>query len=284
MAAFDFRIGARVHCTDGPYGKLVKIVVDPKTQQVTDLVVEKGLLLKKDQVLPVSVVTSATENDIYLDVSSDDVSSFPEYREVTVTEPPIATDAQPGKSSSSAVPDALLDLTTPKVRKRLHEGVEADKAVLDRKSEVETLQKVIGRVDHVIVDSETDEITSLIMRRGLLTKHLVIPAEKVEEVDGGVFVPLTQDELAALPRYEPRSDDEILAKVRERLVNCTDLEEVEVLVESGIVHLQGSAHNRAARRRAQLLAASVAGVSEVDNKLVVTRDGDTTRPTDGLTG
>lgn len=46
MTGFDFNVGTAVHCGDGRCGRLTR-VVDRDAQEVTDLIVEKGFLLKR---------------------------------------------------------------------------------------------------------------------------------------------------------------------------------------------------------------------------------------------
>ena len=78
MAKFDLDIGTEVHCQDGKCGKLHKVVLDPHTQQVTDLIVERGFLLKTDRVLPVNVVEQATRDSVMLSISGQELSEYPE--------------------------------------------------------------------------------------------------------------------------------------------------------------------------------------------------------------
>jgi uncharacterized protein YrrD len=87
MIKHDFNIGARVHCRDGDCGQLHKVVVDPQTQRVTDLVVERGFLLTTDLVLPVDVVERAAGENIYLSISSEELGNYTEYYVVESEEP-----------------------------------------------------------------------------------------------------------------------------------------------------------------------------------------------------
>jgi hypothetical protein len=61
MNKFDFNIGATVHCKNGKFGKLQKLVVDPKSMEITDLVVGKGFLRIEERIVPVSVVDCAND-------------------------------------------------------------------------------------------------------------------------------------------------------------------------------------------------------------------------------
>ena len=85
---FDFRIGACVHLQDGLGGLLQKVVVDPYTRRVTDLVVDKGFLQKTDRVIPVTPVEQVTlGRGITLTIDSRQLHHYPEYLEEAFTEP-----------------------------------------------------------------------------------------------------------------------------------------------------------------------------------------------------
>lgn len=299
MSAFDFHIGAQVHCTDGPCGKLVKIVVDPKTQQVTELIVEKGFLLKTDRVIPVSAVASATEQDVHLNVDSDDVAGFTEYREVTVKEPAPDAGGYRTMANSGSAFGAYSEPHVPMIRKRLREGITAGKAVIDRKSGVENLDKTLGHVDHVIVDGETGKISHLVMRSGLFAEYHLLPIEVVEEVGDDIFVLLSREELAALPRYEPGAGVDLQSE--EQLLNTLETEPltlapdeqmpdvttrvltalsadprtqravIEVICDRGVITLQGEVDSFKTRSAAEEIAAREAGVTRVHNELIAPR-------------
>lgn len=94
--AFEFNIGARVHCQDGPWGKLVKVAVNSNTRQLMGLIVQKDFLLQYHQVLPLAVVESTTSTDVYLAISSDDLETYPEYWEVEIRKPALP-DLEPAR-------------------------------------------------------------------------------------------------------------------------------------------------------------------------------------------
>jgi len=81
MSKFDFTISARVYCRDGKFGKLVKVVVEPKTLQVKGLIVEKGFLSKRLRVFPVSLVSLATGDAVHLQLTNDEWANYPAYNE-----------------------------------------------------------------------------------------------------------------------------------------------------------------------------------------------------------
>ena len=73
------------------------------------------------------------------------------------------------------------------------------------------------------------------------------------------------------PRGEARSDARLLELVSDRLMDAPDLDAggIEVTVDGGEVTLKGTVADRAARRRAEDLAAAVRGVRHVSNALRV---------------
>lgn len=68
MAKLDFNVGSKVHCRDGNCGKPLKVVMDPDTETITDLIVREGLVLTTDRVVPAVLVEQATKEEVQLEV------------------------------------------------------------------------------------------------------------------------------------------------------------------------------------------------------------------------
>jgi len=77
------------------------------------------------------------------------------------------------------------------------------------------------------------------------------------------------------PDRAPSDDDELLETINERLAGDSDVDasEIEVSVAGGRVVLAGMVPSSQARRDAEAIAASVRGVSEVENRLKVEDEG-----------
>ena len=71
MRNFTFKLGANVYGRHEHCGQLTKIVIDPHHCQLTDLIVEEGLLFKRALVLPVAQVKEALGQTIILKISND---------------------------------------------------------------------------------------------------------------------------------------------------------------------------------------------------------------------
>ena len=207
MNQFDFDIGAQVHCQDGNCGRLAKVVVDPETQQVTNLIVEAGFLLKRARVFPIAVVETTTVEGIYLSIVSADLSNYPEYREVEHERPASGAEA-PFTASGAILPGgmALPEQSVPLVREKVREGLSSeDLTLVAQGTPLKNQEGVFGKVDHVIVDADSKEITGLVVRHGFVFPELLnLPVSLIEYVgEKSIFVSATNEELQKLPRYSP---------------------------------------------------------------------------------
>ena len=274
MAKLDFEIGTRVYCTDGDCGRLSKVVIDPHTQRVTDLIVEKGFLLTTDRVVPVEVVDRASDEGIHLTISSEELSSYPEYKEIAFREP--APDVAAGGYGGGNVRCwqggyslACEDPVVPMVRRRIREGISSELAVIERGTPVRNAQGDVGRVDHVLVNPESGAITHLVIRKGLVPYYPILPVSHIREVtDKAVTVDVTDQQLHESVRFRSRDPEDVKAELLDRLAGLGfDLSQIDVSVEGRIVRLTGWVPGVAAKRHAEAIARSIGGVVDVENAL-----------------
>jgi osmotically-inducible protein OsmY/sporulation protein YlmC with PRC-barrel domain len=280
MSKYDFEIGTEVHCRDGQCGRLHKVALDPHTQRVTDLIVQRGFLLTTDRVLPVELVEEATREGIRLSIPSRALREYPEYRELEFEEP--APEAQTGHYERNDVRCwragyrvACSEPVVPMVRKQAHLNVLPSRAVLERGTPVLNRDEhEIGTVDHLLVDPESGQVSHLVIRRGLLPYYPILPIARVESVtDEAVGVSLNDGEVEMLPRYRRRDSEDIETELRDQLrlanlrVPQVDLDAVAVSVEAGIVHLSGWVSDVRTKRRVEAVARAIEGVVDVQNEL-----------------
>ncbi|OQB25873.1 MAG: PRC-barrel domain protein [Chloroflexi bacterium ADurb.Bin180] len=204
----SFSIGAAVHCDDGRCGRLARVVIDPSTDRVTALIVEKGFLQREDRVVPVMAVKSASDDQIVLGMHSSALRDLQEYREVDFRVPVERWDRgkyQPEQTRYAASPyEAVAGSgVVPSRRYRFHEGVPFSLKVVGRGTKVRDADGSLGEVDHVLVDCEGQHITHLIVRQGLFSDYVIVPVDAIVEVDDtGILLTLARDEVRALPRYD----------------------------------------------------------------------------------
>jgi uncharacterized protein YrrD len=207
----DLNIGADVTCTEGRCGKLIRVVIDPRTQRVTDLIVEKGFLQKVDRVIPVTAVEEATGESIRLNVDADAFKDFQEYDETSVRLPVGGYRGNRyrtnevvylmGRYRSVFVEEPIV----PTVEHKVHEGVPTELDVIGSGTPVRNMLGDLGEVDHLLINADTNRITHLVVKtKGLFSDYPVVPISDVSGIDeAGIFIKVSEEELREYPRYSP---------------------------------------------------------------------------------
>jgi uncharacterized protein YrrD len=298
MKGIYLNIGAEVSFQDGAGGTLHKVVVDPQTKQVTDLVIVKGLLQRHDYVIPLSVVEQASENEIQVALYTQELASYPQYSEVEFEEPlddweheiyyprehvlvwnPIAGYIEQPRS------------IVPVIRRRLPKGIPFGEEVIGRSSVVRNIDGVVGKIDHLWLDRDSWEITHLIVRRGIVPHYFVIPFSWISTITPQeVFikgtdtqlkpVPATQLQLLLAYDTDVRVGDEgylldtnlvIADEVLDELAvdPRTASSVVEVVHDQGVITLMGEVDNELAHIAAEEIAHRHQGITSVVNALEV---------------
>jgi uncharacterized protein YrrD len=212
MTQLNFHMGVQVQCTNGQCGKLAGVVMNPESRCITDLIVEKGFLLKHDRILPLSVMEGATEENVYLSLNSNELDQYPEYRVIEYEEPVTGLEQQ---STPVVTPYGMqqgaLDPVVPMVKKKIREGIGPGQKVIERGMHVNSTSGTFGKVDHMLMNPESKEVTHLVVRRGMIfSDHVVIPISIVEEVrEDSIFVTGADEELEQLPRYTPPAETDM---------------------------------------------------------------------------
>src|SRR5512134_1355809 len=78
----QFNQGAGLTTLDGKEaGHIDRVVIDPKTNEITHLVVRRGLLQRKDKVVPINTITSGPEGKLTLHLKGDELEFLPDFEE-----------------------------------------------------------------------------------------------------------------------------------------------------------------------------------------------------------
>lgn len=195
-----FTIGADVSCTDGPCGRLARVVVDPVARTVTHLIVERHHERESGRLVPVDLV-DATAGEIRLRCS---------VAEFAVLNP--AEDSQfiEGTTSYAAYgpEDAVF---WPRYGLRGTRGaVVTTDAIPEGEIEVRRDERVrasdgeIGKVEGLVIDPASRHVTHVLLQEGHLwgRKEVAIPIGAVTGVDGGIQLNITKQQVAGLPSVD----------------------------------------------------------------------------------
>jgi uncharacterized protein YrrD len=252
------RPGASVKGRDREVGKVDRIIVAPGTGEVVALIVRKGLVLRRDVLVPIEAVEDADESEVRLGIDSADLESLPEYREEDFLTAP--HDWRSPRDLGAAKADEVLFRRSGRwAQQDLRPAAIGQAPAAQGGRPVRAGMKVvcrdgeIGRLDLVLIDPVSHRATYFVVRRGtLLGRDTVVPIEWVAEIGHDrLYLDLPAEMLDELPEYRP--DPEIWSDVLDALWSSeellpAELAFVEVEVHDGVVELHGRTTPEAARK------------------------------------
>jgi sporulation protein YlmC with PRC-barrel domain len=207
-------IGNRVRCTDGVYGELADIVIDPLEKRVTHLVVQPEQGAGGARLVPIQLAKRRDDEqrEIELECTLDEAQGFESVHEFAYLRlgesPADDPDWDVGVEDVLAMPYyAGLDVDPYWGEPDSHISMYYDR-VPKGEVEIRRASAVIsaddhslGEVDGFVVDAD-EHITHFVLERGHLwgRKEVTIPIGAVARVESDVVhVALSKDEVGALP-------------------------------------------------------------------------------------
>jgi uncharacterized protein YrrD len=181
-------------------GHVNRVIIDPRTTEVTHIVVRKGFLFSEDKVLPIKLVESTTPERVIVKISEDDIERLPDFEEthyVSIRQQPADTEDEAVNSPEHVrsvywYPPAGTDYTTfsgyplhhPFVIEQLDRNIPDNTVPLHEGSNVYSHDgDHVGNVEQVIIDTETNQASHLLVSDGLLFKEKkMIPMTWVDNI------------------------------------------------------------------------------------------------------
>ncbi len=207
----QFNQGARVMTLEGKEaGHIERVVIDPKTNEVTHVVVRRGLLQRQDKVVPVTVVTAGRDGELGLHVKSDELDLLPDYEEKQY----ISSDSGEGGQTPSAVflyppyPGGVSGTASysPHYITKTRLNIPEDTVALKEGAKVIARdEKEVGHVAQVLMGTPDDRVTHFVIGKGMLVKeHRLIPVEWVDRLTNDeVHLMVGSYTVERLPVIEP---------------------------------------------------------------------------------
>ncbi|HVO41733.1 MAG TPA: PRC-barrel domain-containing protein, partial [Aggregatilineales bacterium] len=81
LGSFRHSLASVVAADGDPVGTVERVVINPRTRAVTDLVVSKGVLFTEDKVVSIDLVSDATKDQITSKKNAGDFSDLPSFEE-----------------------------------------------------------------------------------------------------------------------------------------------------------------------------------------------------------
>ena len=165
-------------------GSLERVVLNPESRLVTDIVIRTGTLFNKtEKVVPVGDIVETDENQVVLNQAAEELESFPplEERRIVETEqkPTVITGA-PGFYGPVVMPSASEQVFT-QAEQNIPDGTVAMK---EGAKVITADGKYVGNVERVLADASVDQATNLEISKGVFTKEWrLIPMKWVTSLD-----------------------------------------------------------------------------------------------------
>jgi sporulation protein YlmC with PRC-barrel domain len=192
-----FTIGSEVVCTDGVCGHLGRVVVDPVAHTLTHLVVEPRHRRETSRLVPIDLVES-TAKDIRLRCMMSEFKAF-EHAEETQFLPGATGEWSYGQGQMLSLPYFGLGIGIRQAT--TYDRVPAGEVEVRRGEHVHATDGAVGRVRGLVIDPSDHHVTHVLLDEGHLwgQKRVAIPIGAVRDVEDGVRLSLTKDEVRDLP-------------------------------------------------------------------------------------
>lgn len=211
----DIRLGSKVISGDGhDIGKVDRLVLNPETREIEEIVVHKGFFLTEDRIIPISSVTSTDQDGVvHVATHAADFASLPlfvehAYRVPTADEyttmpfpvdPVVGSPGYAGPILWSAPTQGRAIVTNLPMEAApvAASSIGDDMVTIDRGTNVlDRDGETVGTVEDVLYDAN-GRLSGIVVTSGLIRKHeLRVPAHYIEKLlDTEVWLNRQQSEL-----------------------------------------------------------------------------------------
>jgi uncharacterized protein YrrD len=213
---------AKVVTADGQtVGHVDRVVMDPRTKEVTHVVVRKGWLFTEDRVVPIDLIGGVVDDQVRLREDAGDLERLPYYEETTyIPLDEVERSRVPADTQTRVAPlywyppyaaagwDTFgFGYVGPQYVARTKENVpEGTVALAEGAKVISADGQHLGNVEQVLTDPQSDRATHLVISEGLLLKtRRLIPTAWIsdlgrDEVHLAVGAQLIQE----LREYQPQ--------------------------------------------------------------------------------
>jgi sporulation protein YlmC with PRC-barrel domain len=196
---WEVPVNAEVECSDGVCGHSTYVILNPVTDEVTHVVVEREAYPFSDRLVPMGMVEESTSKRVVLRCSSDELGEMESFTETEFVRPEGVESLPLLMWPYAAAEEAMMPLE--------HERIPAGELAVRRSARVRATDGEVGRVDEFLVDPDDGQITHLVMREGHLwgAKEIAIPVSAIAQIkEDMVYLKLDRAGIEALPELQIR--------------------------------------------------------------------------------
>jgi sporulation protein YlmC with PRC-barrel domain len=191
----DIPVNAEVKCVDGPCGRSTYVVLKPKTEEITHLVVKERNFPYVERLVPIALVAETTPHHIRLRCTGEELAKQQSFLE---------TDFVEVDMPRYVAGPYLVPVEEPQFERLPvgHRVLPTGEIAMVRGAHVEATDGRVGRVDEFLVDPTNERITHLVLREGHLwgQKDVTIPLSEIDRIEEDtVYLKLDKRGVEALP-------------------------------------------------------------------------------------
>ena len=192
----QFQKNANVIAADGqPVGYLDRVVFNPETMVVTDIVVRTGALFnKEDKVVPIDFIADTTADQVILREEAGELAAFAPFEEEHIVDPEGESGERPSSAAEAAQPliygspvlgTSMQPAPWERTVTRIDQNIPAGTIAMREGARVVTADgKHVGSVERVLTDPGEEQITYLLVSVGKFTKKAkLVPSHWVKQVN-----------------------------------------------------------------------------------------------------
>lgn len=178
----QFKNDTSVFTADGQeVGQIDRVVLDPRTKEVTHVVIREGLLLTTDKVVPLDLIAKADEDHIIL--QTETVEALPDFEEhhfITLDGEELPPSYLPEHAAPMYWYPFGAEQGVRQYVRHPHQPyiIETERNIPQQTVAVKEGAKVmsadgehVGNIERVFVDPDTDRVTTFLVSKGLVLKE-----------------------------------------------------------------------------------------------------------------
>ena len=177
----DIPINAKVECADGALGKTTNVIINPVTRKVTHIAIrDKHLPGSDTRLVPFSKVSDVTHERITLSCGKDEVAGMPPF-----IQGQMMPESMTGKAFSGDAYTSQYVFNNTAYELVQVENLPPGELAICSGMQIAATDGKVGKLDELVLDPETGDITHLLMRRGHLwgKREVAVPASTVDYVE-----------------------------------------------------------------------------------------------------
>ncbi|MEZ4768259.1 MAG: PRC-barrel domain-containing protein [Caldilineales bacterium] len=195
-----------VQCTDGEGGRAVAAVLDPVRLTMSHIVVDVKGHGSKEHLVPLEYLTASTPKSISLRCTREELSYFEPFLKMErVDDMGIGMANAQGLAYAefqSGISTTDFEMAGGGPGYIETEAIPANEIATRHGIPVQATDHKVGQLDEFMVDTESGQITHIVLKEGHLfgRKEIPVAADQIDRIgEIEIFLKLSKDEVEALP-------------------------------------------------------------------------------------